>query len=184
VGAVAIVLHELAGAPEPELRARLGPELDDEVRRVLRVRALDWARRTGADDGARGRPLELARADQLAAALTGHDGPVLLVAPDVPGLSEIHRDGALDDLRAGVLLSSAASGDGTPFLVALSRPKPELLAVIGGSFEEVGAAAVALGGELGMLRTERRLTTVADARAVLADPLAPAELRALLAALR
>jgi hypothetical protein len=174
------VLDALAGAAEPDLRARLGPELDDEVRRVLRVRALDWAREAGNNTNA---PLELRRADELAPALAGHGGPVLLVAPDVPGLSAVHLAGALDDLRAGVLLSTAASDDGTPFLVALSRPDPRLLAVVGGSFEDVGGAAVALGGELGMLRTERRLTSVADARAVLADPLAPPELRALLAGL-
>jgi hypothetical protein len=174
------VLDALAGAAEPDLRARLGPERDDEVRRVLRERALAWARAAGEADGV---PVQLHRADELAPALAGHDGPVLLVAPDVPGLSAVHRAGALDDLRAGVLLSTAASDDGTPFLVALSRPDPRLLAVIGAPFEEVGAAAVALGGELGMLRTERRLTSVADARAVLADPLAPPELRALLAGL-
>jgi hypothetical protein len=67
--------------------------------------------------------------------------------------------------------------------VALARPEPQLLALVGAPFDEVAAAAVALGGDLGMLRAERRLATLADARAVRADPLAPPELRDLLGAL-
>jgi glycosyltransferase A (GT-A) superfamily protein (DUF2064 family) len=106
---------------------------------------------------------------------------VLLVAPDVPGLSEDHLDAALGDLAAGVLISSGASGDGSPFLIALARAEPRLLSLVGASFETVVATALELGGELGMLRAERRLVSVSDARAVRADPLAPPELRELLA---
>jgi hypothetical protein len=171
------VLDALAGARDPDLRARLGAERDDRLRAVLRDRARAWARRAGGGAA----PLELADVDELEAALGGHAGAVLLVAPDVPGLSEHHLVAARDDLAAGVLLSTAASGDGTPFAVALARPEPSLLAVVGGSFDQVVAATIALGGELGMLRAERRLTSVADARAVRADPLAPPELRELLA---
>jgi len=173
------VLDALAGARDPELRERLGPAVDDELQRVLRERAHAWARRASGAAGA----LELERTDQLAAALEGRDGPVLLVAPDVPGLSDQHRVAACDDLAAGVLLSSAPSGDGTPFLVALARPEPQLLALVGAPFDRVAGAAIALGGSLGMLRAERRLATLADARAVRADPLAPPELRDLLGAL-
>lgn len=175
-----VVLDALAGARDPELRARLGPELDDHVRRLLRDRALAWAREAGG-----GRPpLEARAADELPALLGAHDGPVVLAAPDVPGLSEHHLAAALDDLAAGVLLSSAPTSDGTPFVVALARPEPELLRLVGAPFEEVATAAVRLGGELGMLRAERRLATLADARALRADPTAPPELRAALAALR
>jgi hypothetical protein len=145
---------------------------------LLLDRALAWARQAG--DGAA--PLRARRADELEALLAGHDGPVLLCAPDVPGLSQHHLDSARDDLAAGVLLTSApAAGDGSPFVVAMARPEPRLLALVGAPFEEVAAAAVALGGELGMLRPERRLASLADARALRADPLAPPELRALLA---
>jgi hypothetical protein len=106
---------------------------------------------------------------------------VLLCAPDVPGLSQHHREAALDDLAAGVMLSTAPSSDGTPFLVALARPEPQLFALVGARFDELAATAVALGGELGLLRAERRLASLADARALRADPLAPSELRELLA---
>jgi hypothetical protein len=107
----------------------------------------------------------------------------VLVAPDVPALGDHHLDAVRGDLAAGVLLSTAATGDGTPFLIALSSAAPELLALVGASFNDVLAAAAADGGgrELGMLRAERRLTTLGDARALLADPLTPPDLRALLA---
>jgi hypothetical protein len=176
---VAVVLDALAAPADPELRARLGPEIDDHLRHVLRERAMAWARR--AADGAE--PLVAARTDQLEALLAGHDGPVVLVAPDVPGLSEHHLGAVREDLAAGVLVSTAPSGDGTPCVVALARPEPRLLAVAGGTFDAIAAAALEAGGELGMLRAERRLATVADALALRADPVAPPELRDLLAAL-
>jgi glycosyltransferase A (GT-A) superfamily protein (DUF2064 family) len=109
-------------------------------------------------------------------------GPVLLVAPDVPGLSPDHLSAALADLAAGVLLTTGASGDGSPFLIALASAEPRLLDLVGASFDTVVATTIELGGELGMLRAERRLASLADARAVRADPLAPPELRDLLAA--
>jgi glycosyltransferase A (GT-A) superfamily protein (DUF2064 family) len=174
----AVVFDPLAGVRDPELRTRLGPAVDDELQRVLRERARAWAwEASGAA------ALEVERVDELAAALERHEGPVLLVAPDVPGLSEQHLAAAREDLHAGVLLSIAPSGDGTPFLVALARPEPDLLALMGAPFEQVTAAAVARGSEMGLLRSERRLATLADARAIRADPLAPPELRELLGAL-
>jgi glycosyltransferase A (GT-A) superfamily protein (DUF2064 family) len=174
----AVVLDALAGVRDPQLRVRLGPAADDELQRVLRDRARAWAGEAGGAPA-----LEVERVDELAAALEGRDGPVLLVAPDVPALSERHLAAALEDLRAGVLLSIAPTGDGTPFLVALARPEPDLLALMGAPFEQVTAAAVARGSEMGLLRSERRLATLADARAIRADPLAPPGLRGLLGAL-
>ena len=177
---MAIVLDALAAPSDPELRARLGPEVDDHLRHVLRERALGWARR--AAGGAE--PLAAAGTGELEALLAGHDGPVVLVAPDVPGLSEHHLEAVREDLAAGVLVSTAPSSDGTPFVVALARPEPRLLAVAGGTFDAIAAAALEVGGELGMLRAERRLASVADALALRADPVAPRELRDLLGALR
>jgi hypothetical protein len=172
-----VVLDALAGASDPGLRTALGAAVEERVRAVLRQRAAAWARLAGA--GAE--PLTLSSPAELEPALAGHSGPVLLVAPDVPGLSEDHLDAALGDLAAGVLISSGASGDGSPFLIALAHADPRLLSLVGASFETVVATALELGGELGMLRAERRLVSVSDARAVRADPLAPPELRELLA---
>jgi hypothetical protein len=113
-------------------------------------------------------------------AVAGHDGPLLLVAPDVPALSAVHLAAVRDDLADGVLLSSAATGDGTPFLIALSHPTPELLALVGAPFNDILATAARLDGTLGMLRAERRLSSVGDARALQVDPITPPDLRALL----
>jgi 2-phospho-L-lactate guanylyltransferase (CobY/MobA/RfbA family) len=171
-----VVLDALAAPAEPALRAWLGPDADDALRAALREHALDWARAAG--DGAE--PLQLATAAELPAAVADHAGPVILVAPDVPALSAVHLTALRDDLGDGVLLSSGATGDGTPFLIALSHPQPELLALVGASFNDVLATAARLGGALGMLRAERRLSSVGDARALQADPMTPPDLRALL----
>jgi hypothetical protein len=174
-----VVLDALAAPRSADLRDRLGADADDALCGALRERARAWARRAG--DGAE--PLELAAPAELAPALDGHDGPVVLVAPDVPALGEPHLRAARDDLAAGVLLSTAATGDGTPFLVVLSQPEPDLLALVGAPFNALLATAVEHGRELGMIRAERRLASLADARALQADPLTPADLRALLAPL-
>jgi hypothetical protein len=145
----------------------------------MRARVRAWATAAG---GGRA-PLELAAAGDLAPALTGHAGPVVIVAPDVPALSAHHLAAIRADLAVGVLLSTAATGDGTPFLVALSGPEPDLLALVGAPFTDLLAAAARDGRELGMIRAERRLSSVADARALQVDPLTPPDLLALLAPL-
>ncbi len=108
-----------------------------------------------------------------AAALRGQDGPVLLVAHDVPALDARHAAAALDDLAEGCDVVYAPSIDGSPFLLALARPNPELLDLLGAGFDALAAAATAHGGGIGMLRAERRLVSPADARALAADPVAP-----------
>jgi hypothetical protein len=174
--ALVVVLDALAAPRADDLRARLGPEGDDALCGALREHARAWAR----DAGGGVAPLELREAAEVAAAVAGHVGPVLLVAPDVPALSAVHLAAVRDDLADGVLLSSAATGDGTPFLIALSHPEPELLALVGASFNDVLTTAARLGGTLGMLRAERRLSSVGDARALQVDPITPPDLRALL----
>ena len=108
-----------------------------------------------------------------AAALRGHDGPVLLVAHDVPALDARHAAAALGDLAEGLEVVYAPSMDGSPFLLALARPDPELLDLLGAGFDALAAVATARGGGIGMLRSERRLVSPADARALAADPAAP-----------
>ena len=120
----------------------------------------------------------------LGEALAGHDGPVLLVAPDVPRLDATLAVGALADVTGDSVFSFAPATDGKPFLVALQRATPEALALIGSrdrTREEVFAQAMALGGEVGMLRSERRVVTPADAASLALDPIVPASLRELAA---
>lgn len=159
------------------LAAPRAPELDDAALDAwLRARAVAWARAAGGDTA----PLQVRETVELRDALRGHDGPVILVATDVPALGAHHLAAARDDLAAGVLLSEASTGDGSPFLVALSATDDELLDAVGAAFNDVLGLAAARSGELGMIRAERRLATLSDAHAALVDPLTPPALRALL----
>jgi hypothetical protein len=172
------LLSALSAPDDGALRAALGPERHATLHAALRERAVAWGREVGG--GAE--PLQVDDVAELDGDLPGA-GAVILVAPDVPALGAAHRDAIRDDLAAGVLLSSAATGDGTPFLMALSSADPELLALATAPFNDLVAAALSRGGELGMLRAERRLASIGDGRALLADPLTPPDLRALLAPL-
>lgn len=111
-----------------------------------------------------------------AAALREHEGPVLLVAHDVPALGAGHAAAALEDLSHGLDVVFAPSTDGSPFLLGLQGPDPGLLELLDDGFEALAAVAAARGGGIGMLRSERRLVLPSDARALAADPVAPEEL--------
>jgi hypothetical protein len=173
------VLAALAAAPDPALDGALGVERAAALRAALAARAEAWAREVAAGGAVLG--LTSADAAALAGALGEHDGPVVLVAPDVPHLDRALADAALADLEAGCVVALAPATDGNAFLHALARPAPELLALAFAQDrrrDDVIAAAVAL-GEVGLLRSERRLVSPADARALALDPLAPEELRRL-----
>ena len=142
---------------------------------ALRGELVSRARRWAAGV-APGRAFEATSSFMAAAALRGHDGPVLLIADDVPALDRAHATTALEDLRHGLDVVFAPSTDSSPFLLALHGPDPELFDLLGEGFEVLAAAAADRGGGIGMLRSERRLVTPADARALAADPLAPEEL--------
>lgn len=171
-----VVLDEMAADREPALRECLGPELDDEVQRVVREHVLAWARTVP------GTLHEARRAEDVPALLEGHDGPVLLVAPDVPTLNAHHLEAACADLDDGVTLIFGQSNDASPFLLVLAEPDTEILRRAARPLDDLASLAAAAGGSFGMLRPERRLATVNDARAWRADPVAPLGLRELLAA--
>lgn len=172
------------------------PTLDPGLRRAVAQIATRWAVRhaasgralvsdrvASAPDGAvtfaEPAPAEVAAA--LGAALAAHAGPVLLVAADVPRLDDELAAAALADLAAGCAMSFAPATDARPFLLALAEASPASLALVGGRDrrrEAVFAEAMKLGGEVGLLRSERRVVTPADARALALDPLVPADLRA------
>lgn len=120
----------------------------------------------------------------LREALIDHRGPVLLVAPDVPALGLKHLAAVRSDLADGVLVSVGPTNDSHLFLVALLHADPELLDAACTGFEALAPLVRDAGGALGMVRSERRLTTVGDARALLADPLASADVVAFLEPLR
>ncbi len=129
--------------------------------------------------------------DRLAAAtgavLEDHGGPIVLVGVDSPQLHPAHAAAAVDDLRDGIDVTVGPATDGGYYLIGLREPHPELFALPtekwGG--EEVlqltFAAATEARLSLGMLRSERDLDDPQDARAFLADPLTPADVRAALA---
>jgi glycosyltransferase A (GT-A) superfamily protein (DUF2064 family) len=111
-------------------------------------------------------------------------GPVLVIGTSLPGLSAAHAAGALGDMSAGCDVSVGPATGGGFYLLALRAHLPELLRAGDVSGEPPLAAmlAAATAGALsvGLLRSERDLRTPDDARALLADPLTPADVRAAL----
>ncbi len=170
----AVICAELGAGADPELDRLLGALTAGIVRDELARRARRWAAAVAPGAASEATGLEAA-----GAALHGHEGPVLLAAPDVPGLDLGLAAAALADLAAGVRAVVAPTWDGATYLVGLPDASPASLALAGLGFEALVAAA---DGEVGMLRAERRLVGPADARAVAADPLTPLELGLPLAA--
>lgn len=128
--------------------------------------------------------------DRLAAAtgfvLDEHGGPVVLIGVDTPQIKpEVGRQ-AIEDLLSGVDVTFGPAADGGYYLVGLNEKHPEVFDLPtekwGGAevFELSLAAAHAAGLQLAMLRAERDLDDEEDARAMLADPLTPPEIAALL----
>ncbi len=175
-GSLAVVLvGELAAPADPGLDDLLGAGGAQRLRRELVARSRRWAAAV-----APGAAFEATTPGAALAALAGHDGPVLLVAPDVPGLDARLDEAALADLAGGAAMSFGPTTDGSFFLVGLPRADDALVEAIEGGFDAAAARARADGSELAMLRSERRLVSPADARALAADPRAPLELSVLL----
>jgi hypothetical protein len=183
-------------APEPEesrrRRAELAPLFDDEsrpaaIQALLQRRALEWARTVGGVvvEPATDLTAAVAPDGDLRAAVSP-DRPTLVVWPELPvWLPEIAA-AALDDLAAGCAVSIGPVFDGALYLLALAEPIPELLALGERPWRGVQAMAHVFGVveerqlEVGLLRAERGLRRPSDVRALRADPLTDAELRALL----
>lgn len=118
-------------------------------------------------------------ADAAARVFTRHDGPLLIVWPDLPRLREAHASGALSDLGAGCDVVLGPAIEGGLYLIAISRPVPKLFALPEQIWRSPDAMALGLSAirdaelEVGVLRVERALHRPADVRAALADPLLP-----------
>ncbi|XAY07466.1 hypothetical protein DSM112329_04349 [Paraconexibacter sp. AEG42_29] len=176
-----VVLDALAGAdPGDSLAALLGPVAASALRRELLRGARRWAAATATPGGPGA--FEANTTDAALTALHGHCGPVVFVAPDVPGLDHALGAAVLGDLADGVGLTFAPTFDATPYLMATPTLDAEFLALAGGHRDELFRTVGGRGAPVGMLRSERRLATAADARAVAADPSTPLELGVLLAA--
>ena len=131
-------------------------------------------------------------AERLAAAAAdAHErfgGPLVIVGTDLPRLTTVHLALAVDDLAAGADVAFGSTYAGGFYLVATQDPRPELFSIPaadrGGPamLARLLAATQAAGLEVGMLRMERELETPADADALLADPLLPEAIRAVLTA--
>jgi surface antigen len=170
-----VIVGALAAPHDPGLDELLGAAGAQALRAELAARARRWAAEVAPD-----RAFEATTLGAAEAALVGHDGPVLLAAPDVPALDACLARTALDDLAAGCDIALGAAHDARPYLLAVPRPDPALMALVGRSLEGgVLGAFAERGVTLGMLRHERRLVSAADARALAIDPSAPPDLAAL-----
>lgn len=165
-----VVLASLAAPLDPELDALLGPAATT-LREELAARARRWAAAVAPDTA-----FEATSPIMAAAALAEHSGPLLLVAADVPGLLLQHAEAAMSDLAEGAEVVFAPTTDGSPFLLALPRVDSTLLDRLAEGFEVLAQAAGERGGGIGMLGSERRLVSAADAHALAADPAAPESL--------
>jgi hypothetical protein len=195
----------LPGRCKTRLEPLLGPEGCAALQTVLLARAVEWARAAAPGrawvafdpaeaEAALGVPADVGRFPQegedlgarLAHAaervLAEGSGPLLIAGTDCPALTPAHAAAALGDLGDGCDVSVGPAVDGGYYLLALAGPQPALFAlppdVWGGPhvLRESLQAAGEAGLRIGLLRPERDLDTPADARAMLADPLTPAEI--------
>jgi glycosyltransferase A (GT-A) superfamily protein (DUF2064 family) len=106
--------------------------------------------------------------------------PLLVVFADMPRLGRWHAEATLEDLAEGADAAIGPTLDGGVYLLALAAEQPALLAAVPEGGQAVMAAAGQAGLEIGLLRPEHAVRTTDDRRALLADPLLPAEVRAAL----
>ena len=118
-------------------------------------------------------------ADAASRVYAHHDGPLLVVWPDLARLRPAHAEAALGDLAAGCDVVLGPAVDGGLYLIGMARPLPRLFALPEHAWRSpdvmtVGIAAAREAGlEIGILRVERALHRPSDVRAALADPLLP-----------
>lgn len=125
-------------------------------------------------------------ADAAARVYVHHDGPLLVVWPDLPRLRTEHARAALGDLAEGCDVVLGPAIDGGFYLIGISRPMPKLFALPENSWRSPDVMTMGLavardaGLEIGLLRAERALHRPGDVRAALADPLLPADVAQIL----
>jgi hypothetical protein len=119
--------------------------------------------------------------------LPGEGTPrAFVISADVPRLTVAHLACAAIDLDDGAGASFGSTLDGASYLLAMREARGDLMRH--GPGGETGPAGMAhafavaqqAGVEIGLIRMERRLRDPTDARAMLADPLLPADVRSVL----
>ncbi|MGC9220348.1 MAG: DUF2064 domain-containing protein [Solirubrobacteraceae bacterium] len=124
-------------------------------------------------------------ADGLIRVSAHSQGPVFVIWPDLPRFHASDARSASADLQGGADLVLGAAFDGGYFMIALARPLPKIF-TLGeqfwrgpDSFMRLMAESARQGLDVGMLPVQRTIHGPADLRAVLADPLLPASIAAL-----
>jgi len=115
-------------------------------------------------------------------------GAVVAIAPELPVWHPELAGALLGDLQSGCALALAPIFDRGLYLLAISDPGRDGMQALAGldlagprGMTDLIGLAHGSGWEVGLLRAERGLRRAQDVRALLADPLTDAELRALLA---
>jgi len=193
------------GACLPGLEPLLGPEGCARLQEVLVRRAAEWAaevapgRAMVAGDVAALVPEDTVvfaqagehRGERLIAAVgeafeRAGPGPLLVAGTSVPRLSAPHAAAALADLAEGCDATFGPALDGGFYLAGLAGPDAAVFTLPATAWESRDLLTGILtrardhGLELGLLRYERELRGPLDVRALLADPLAPADVVAVL----
>jgi glycosyltransferase A (GT-A) superfamily protein (DUF2064 family) len=185
----------------------LGPDRSARLHAALLHRAACWAARAAPNeafvalapgDAPAGMPAGVECFPQVAGShgervdaaarrvFDGTPGPVIIVGTSLPGLAGYHAAAATGDLRAGCEVVLGVAIGGGLYLLGLREPRPELFDLLDGEYDGEATRRHArritddLALEVGMLHYERALVTPMDARAVLADPLAPGDVVAAL----
>jgi uncharacterized protein len=113
-------------------------------------------------------------------------GPLLVAGTGVPRLSAAHAAAALADLAEGCDATFGPALDGGFYLAGLAGPHAAMFTLPAEVWEGTDLLSGVLSRarehalELGLLRYERELRAPLDVHALLADPLAPAEVVAAL----
>jgi glycosyltransferase A (GT-A) superfamily protein (DUF2064 family) len=113
-------------------------------------------------------------------------GPLLVAGTGVPRLSAAHAAAALADLAEGCDATFGPALDGGFYLAGLAGPHAAMFTLPADVWEGTDLLSGVLSRarehalELGLLRYERELRAPLDVHALLADPLAPADVVAVL----
>ncbi|HET9126109.1 MAG TPA: hypothetical protein VFN65_14605 [Solirubrobacteraceae bacterium] len=181
------------GRPAAALVTALGEQRARAVDALLLRRARAWAEDAfgaGAVEVVAERSPGVAVQEGEGGAPSGRPAgeTVVAISPDLPVWRPELATALLGDLRAGCPLSLAPVFDGGLYLLALADASAPIAGALTGldlagphGMSGLMALAARAGTEVGLLRAERALRRERDVRALRADPLTDAELRALLA---